>query len=113
MPPEVFLHYLESGDTDNCHKARFWVNRIPKRLKKKIINAPDIPVCGWGIYIREGPNKSAVFWIVMTTTLAGVLASVLWSNLHDDIQGGMGLGSVILALPSIIMAAFLYRLTEE
>jgi len=46
----------------------------------------------------------------MVTTLGGILATVLWSALKKDILGGTGLGAVVLALPTVILAAFLFKL---
>ena len=46
----------------------------------------------------------------MITVFGGVLASILWSTLRKDIQGGTGFGSLVVALPAVIMAAFLFKL---
>ncbi|CZR60637.1 uncharacterized protein PAC_10533 [Phialocephala subalpina] len=113
MPAEVFMHYLQYGDVENVHRQSHWLRRIPIRLRTRIIDSPEVPVWGWGIYIIEGPNKPVVFWITMTTIFASVLAAVLWSSLRDDIQGGVGLGAMGVALPPVIMAAFLFRLTHD
>jgi hypothetical protein len=111
MPEEVFLHYLEYGDIDHIHKDKYWLARLPTRLKSRIIEAREVPVWGWGIHIVEGPNRPVIFWITMVTIFASMLAFVLWTSLREDIQGGAGLGSLILALPPVIMAAFLFKLT--
>jgi hypothetical protein len=58
----------------------------------------------------EGPNRVVVFWVVMMTVFASILASAPWSILRSDEQGGTGLGSLIVAIPPVIMAAFLFRL---
>ncbi|KKP04973.1 serine/threonine protein kinase [Trichoderma harzianum] len=109
MPPEVFVHYLEHGDGSLSPNRYTWLPRLPKRRNHKVVDCGEATE-GWGIHVIEGPNRTAVFWIVMTTISISILASVLWSTLKGDIQGGMGLGALIVALPPVIMAAFLFRL---
>jgi hypothetical protein len=111
MPSEVFLHYLEHEDTDLCLTKSVWTPRLPLRLHKRIIEC-DIPIYGWGIYVIEGPNRSVVFWIVITVIFGSILASILWSSLRNDIQGGIGIGTLIIAVPPVIMTAFLFRLSS-
>ncbi|PTB65094.1 p53-like transcription factor [Trichoderma citrinoviride] len=109
MTPEVFIHYLEHGDDDLSPNRHTWLPRLPQRLNGKVLHCGEAAE-GWGIHVVEGPNRLAVFWIVMATVFASVLASVLWASLMGDIQGGTGLGALIMALPGVIMAAFLFRL---
>ncbi|KAL7790666.1 hypothetical protein V8C43DRAFT_285140 [Trichoderma afarasin] len=109
MPPEVFVHYLEHGDGDLSPNRYTWLPRLPKRRNHKVVDCGEATE-GWGIHVIEGPNRTAVFWIVMATISISVIASVLWTTLKGDIQGGMGLGALIVALPPAIMAAFLFRL---
>ncbi|KAL6693019.1 hypothetical protein J3F84DRAFT_82591 [Trichoderma pleuroticola] len=109
MPPEVFVHYLEHGDGDLSPNRYTWLPRLPKRRNHKVVDCGEATE-GWGIHVIEGPNRTAVFWIVMVTISISILASVLWTTLKGDIQGGMGLGALIVALPPAIMAAFLFRL---
>jgi hypothetical protein len=78
-------------------------------LEQKVIQGP-VATEGWGIHIVEGPNRTFIFWVIMVTTFGGILATILWSTLEKDIQGGTSLGAVILALPAVILAAFLFRL---
>ncbi|UKZ78939.1 hypothetical protein TrVFT333_006686 [Trichoderma virens FT-333] len=109
MPPEVFVHYLEHGDGDLSPNRYTWLPRLPKRLNNKVMDCGEATE-GWGIHVIEGPNREAVFWVLMATISASVVASVLWATLKGDIQGGTGLGALIVALPPAIMAAFLFRL---
>ncbi|KAL7802087.1 p53-like transcription factor [Trichoderma aethiopicum] len=109
MPPEVFIHYLEHGDGDLSPNRCTWLPRLPQRLNGKVLHCGEAAE-GWGIHVVEGPRGAAVFWIVMAVILAGVLAVVLWASLMGDIQGATGLGALIVALPSAVMAAFLLRL---
>ncbi|KFY99200.1 hypothetical protein V500_01441 [Pseudogymnoascus sp. VKM F-4518 (FW-2643)] len=85
MPSEVFIHYLEHNDRDCSLTKNVWVPRLPKKLNKRMIEC-DIPAYGWGIHIIEGPNRHVVFWMVMATVLGSILATILWSSLHKDMQ---------------------------
>jgi hypothetical protein len=78
MPAEVFLHYFQYGDSHNVHKSGHWLQRLPKKLKARITDAPEVPVWGCGIYIVEGPNRPVIFWIT------SILAAILWSSLRED-----------------------------
>jgi hypothetical protein len=113
MPAEVFLHYFQYGDAENVHRSSYWLQRLPTRLEARIVDAPEIPVWGWGIYIVEGPNRPVIFWITVITIFSSILAAILWSSLQEDIQGGTALGSLIIAMPTVVMAAFLFKLTVE
>jgi len=88
-----------------------WTPRFPKRKGKRVIDC-DIPTYGWGIYIREGPNRVFVFWMIMITVLCSILLCTLWASIKRDVQGGTGLGTLILALPSVIMAAFMFKVSD-
>ena len=109
IPPETILHYLSHKDTEFVSRKRIWTPRLPKRVGRKVIQG-EIATEGWGIHVVEGPNRDVIFWIIMATTFGGILATILWSALERDIQGGTGLGTTILALPAVILAAFLFKL---
>ena len=109
MPPETFIHYLEHGEGDLNPNRHVWLPRLPKRLEKGVVQCGET-TDGWGIHIVEGPNREVVFCIVMVTILASLLVSLLWAALRGDVQGGAGLGALIMAMPSVVMAAFLFRL---
>jgi hypothetical protein len=112
VPPEIFIHYLEHKESDFDRQRYVWIPRLPKRRERRLIDC-EIPTYGWGIYIREGPNRFVVFWLIMATVFASILLSILWAAIRDDVQGGSGLGTLILALPSVIMAAFMFRINED
>ncbi|KAF2178921.1 hypothetical protein K469DRAFT_597856 [Zopfia rhizophila CBS 207.26] len=111
VPPEIFMHYLEHGEHDMNPNMYVWTPRLPKRKDSRIIDCP-LPTFGWGIYIREGPNRVFVFWMIMVTVVCSVILCILWTSVKGDIQGGSGLGTLILALPSVIMAAFMFKFSD-
>ncbi|KAH0499692.1 hypothetical protein TgHK011_006867 [Trichoderma gracile] len=86
-----------------------WLPSLPQRLNGKVLQCGEAAE-GWGIHVVEGPNRAVIFWIIIVTVSASVLASVLWSSIKGDIQGGMGLGTLVVAVPPVIMTAFLFRL---
>ncbi|KAJ5320655.1 hypothetical protein N7508_000938 [Penicillium antarcticum] len=109
MPPEIFIHYLEHGEGDLNPVRNDWLPRLPKRKEKRVIDC-DEACFGWGMHVIEGPNREVIFSMMMITILASVLTGVLWSTLRDDLQGGTGMGALIVALPPAILTAFLFRL---
>jgi hypothetical protein len=111
MPPEIFIHYLEHGDSDLNLSRRDLLPRLPKRIAGRMIDQ-DSPTYGWGIYIKEGLNREVIFWIILSTVLASVVLSICWSALRQDVQGGSGLRTLVLTLPTVVMAAFIFRFTN-
>ncbi|KAF5707994.1 serine threonine kinase [Fusarium mundagurra] len=109
MPAQVFLHYLEHGE-GGWNKFRYlWLPKLPVRREKRIIEGHEASY-GWGIHIIEGPNRWAIFALFLTTVFGSAMAALLWSTIHDDIQGGTGLGQLIIALSSAMLTASLFRL---
>lgn len=109
MPLEIFIHCLEYGEGDLSPARHDWLPRLPKRLDKRVIDC-DETCLGWVVHIIEGPNRESIFILAMITMLASFLATVSWSKLQGDIQGGTGLGALIVAFPPTILTAFLIRL---
>lgn len=111
MPPNVFIHFLNHGPTRSLGIKNKWTSRLPKRLRSKII-CREPPIEGWGIYIIEGANWNVVSGIIIVTVVLMLVAAVLYSAFMKDIQGGTGLGAMMLAAPPLLMAAFMFRLTR-
>ncbi|KAF2630918.1 hypothetical protein BU25DRAFT_387197 [Macroventuria anomochaeta] len=111
VPPEIFLRYLEHRDISKDVARYIWTPRLPKRTGKRVIDC-DMPTYAWGIYIREGPHRGVLFCIVMITVILSTVLCILWAALKDDVQGGSGLGILIIAVPSVIMAASMFRISD-
>lgn len=109
--PETILHYLNHKDTEFLSRKKVWTPGLPKKIAQNVIQGP-IATEGWGVRIVEGPKRNFIFWVIIVTTFAGILATVLWSSLEKDIQEGTGLGQFILTLPTVILAAFLFKLSR-
>ena len=50
-----------------------------------------------------------VFWMVLFSAICSILLSVLWAYLEGDVQGASGLGTLVLGLHSVIMAAVFFK----
>lgn len=108
MPPEIFVHYLEH-DAEKYTSSRFiWTPRLPKRKGNRLIDC-DIPTYGWGIYIKEGPNRLFVFWMVIVSAVLSIVLSLLWAGLKGDVQGASGLGTLVLGIHSVVMVALMFK----
>jgi hypothetical protein len=81
---------------------------MPKRKARRLIDC-EIPTYGWGIYIKEGPNRLFMFWMIIISVICSIVLSLLWAVLKGDVQGASGLGSLVLGLHSVIMAAFIFK----
>ncbi|QPC68015.1 hypothetical protein HYE67_010246 [Fusarium culmorum] len=104
MPAQVFLHYPDHGE-DGWNKLRYlWLPKIPVRRIKRIIEGDEASY-GWGIHIIEGLNRWAIFILFLIALFGSALAAILWSVIHTDIQGGTGLGQLIIALSSAMLTA--------
>jgi hypothetical protein len=111
VPPEIFIHYLKHDYHDANPSSYVWVPRLPKRINKRIIDC-NIPSYGWGVYIREGLNGVLLFWMIIIISFCSVLLCIFWSLFMGDVQGGSGLGALLLALPPIIIGAIIFRIGE-
>jgi hypothetical protein len=103
MPPEVFIHYLEHGEGDLNANRNDWLPHLPKRLRKH-----DAACYGYGMHVIEGPHKLGIFIVTMLVLVLTVLASVLWSVLRHDVQGGTGIGALLIACYTAFLTAWIY-----
>ncbi|KAF1994374.1 hypothetical protein P154DRAFT_585859 [Amniculicola lignicola CBS 123094] len=112
VPPELFIHYMRKHKhpRSSTHPP-IWSPRLPARTAKRLIDC-DVGTYGWGIYIAEGPNRLFVFWMVMLSVGCSILLSALWARLKGDVQGATGLGSLVLGVHSVVMAAFMFKFGE-
>ena len=88
------------------------MQRLPKKLYPSIFSTNSPVNFGWGIHIIDGPK----IWIMKCAFFIGLLvafsATGLWWGLVSDIQGGTGLGSLILGAISLVAAFFLFCLQD-
>ena len=77
----VFVHYLNSAAK---HPRSVWMDRLPKKLQESIQNSSEPLPIGWGIHIIEGPNRPAIFWMLVLFVCLSLLASFMWTVLKRD-----------------------------
>lgn len=80
-----FLHeYFKPGR----HLGKFWLNRLPKKLKEKLLLNTKGSAIGWGIHIVEEPNWFAFGLVAVgVVALSGVLALIY--SLQEMCQAGL------------------------
>ena len=100
MPSHIFLHYLNSS---RDYPRSIWSGRLPKKLNESILQSNEPLPIGWGILIIEGSNKRAVLWITVVIVILSIFASITWTVMKQDIQGGFGLGAWMVSLPSVLI----------
>ena len=106
VPPEIFIHYLQDHDFEPGSNGYVWAPRLPKRIENRIIDC-EIPTYGWGIYIREGISRWYVLWTTVAAWAVGLLVCIVWTSVKADIQGGSGVGALIITLLSVVMPVFM------
>lgn len=101
------------------HTFHFWLDRLPKKLKERLLythaspGSDTPPRMGWGVHIIEGLN-----WLTITTALVFMLLltfvfSVAWSAFrHGNVQEGFTLGQYLLALETAILSALFFKWTS-
>ncbi|KAH3997004.1 hypothetical protein HBI81_129790 [Parastagonospora nodorum] len=105
---QYLMHMLTSPECKIDKKQTWVLNQLPKRrgqLDVKVNEYAD----GWGLHFKEdldGRILSGMVFIVLTFSF---LFSVLWSSVEEDIQGGFGVGSYIVAAVAVPAALALNR----
>ena len=99
---------LQPGD----HTGAVATERLPKKLNDELRatdkDSFDLPV-GWGIYIIDGYNWGLIRVLLAVLLIICFIMAVIWS-IQGDLQGGMGIGQLSVALVlSGLTAAFLGR----
>jgi hypothetical protein len=103
MPPQVYLHYLKHGNGDLNPLRNEWIEQLPKRLRK------HDPTCyAYGMHIIEGPHRAGIFVITMIILVIDVVVSVGWSVWKHDVQGGTGIGALVVACWGTFLTAWIF-----
>lgn len=110
IPSNIFVHYFNSSAN---HPRSVWIDRLPKKLRESIQNSHEPLPIGWGIHIIEGPNRHAIFWMLVLFACLSLLASCMWTVLKGDIQGGFGVGAWMVSVPSVVMLAFVFKWSDD
>ena len=103
MPAEVFIHYLGHGPGDLNLNRNDWLRPLPKRLRKH-----ESGCVAYGMHIIEGPHSVGIFILTMVVLLCVVAVSVGWSVIKQDVQGGTGIGALVIACYTAFMTAWIF-----
>jgi len=103
MPPGIFIHYLEHGDDVLNRNRNEWFDTLPMR-KHRHTSAR----LGYGVHVIEGPHRWGVFKITMAVVICDVVLSILYSVLYDDVQGGTGIGALVIACYTAFLGGWIF-----
>jgi hypothetical protein len=45
--------------------------------------------------------------------IAGTALAICWAVFTEDMQGGMGIGALVLVFPTVVMAIFFFRFGDR
>ncbi|KAH6716764.1 hypothetical protein BKA61DRAFT_310461 [Leptodontidium sp. MPI-SDFR-AT-0119] len=90
-------------------EQNFFCKRFPKKKDTPCIftsdNEPTANL-GWGLHIVEVFNISLIVWILFGfTAISGLIFSISWTLLRDDISGAYAVASYITALTALLLMA--------
>jgi hypothetical protein len=114
ISPNSFLHYLECHATEGSLRGRKWLNRLPKKLERSLLDLRrsteiDKDVVGWGIYIIEGPNMVVI--TLLTAIMVGIsgVVSLTYSLARKDVSSGFAIGAWIVTFWAALITALYYQ----
>ena len=103
MPPELFIHYLEHDEGDlSLHRNR-WISRLPKRRTKHVEDCH-----AYGVHVIEGPNTFGIFITTIVILTCTIVVSVAWSTANQDVQGGTGIGALVVTCYTAFLTAWIF-----
>jgi hypothetical protein len=106
MPAEVFIHYLHHGEGDLSRTRNDFIGRLPKRRSKHDAGQ------GYGVHIIEGPYYLGIFILSMFIMFCTVVTSIAWSAKNNDVQGGTGIGALIVACYTLFLTVWIFWRTK-
>jgi hypothetical protein len=117
ISPNSFLHYLEYHATENSLRGRTWLNRLPKKLERSLLDLRrsteiEKDIVGWRVHIIEGPNM--VMITVLTVIMVGIsgVVSLVYSFSRKDVSGGFAIGAWIVAGWVALVTTLYYQWKE-
>lgn len=98
MPPvgeNLLLHLYEHPE--DADDDAFCLDRIPKKLRERLVRPQRSSGVGWGVHLNEGlnPKKMCIFGLLGLFFSASF--GVIWSVKRDDVQGGFGVAAFVMA----------------
>jgi hypothetical protein len=108
-PPVLSQYLVHRLEDPSCihEDDNTILQRIPRRIHGEIRAEVGKEAEGWGVYYEEGPN---LLWVAVLTMavfcLTGLLFSILWSVLKDDLQGAFGVSGFLAAVCAGVVPLF-------
>ena len=117
IPVNVFLHAFFNPD---AHTFQFFLNRLPKKLKKQLscgesreVSMSEMSI-GWGVHIIEGLNWFLVTCLVISLVICTGLFALVWSISRQAVlQEGFGIGQYLVAAIAVVMTALITKWTSK
>ncbi|KAM0716030.1 hypothetical protein Q7P37_008544 [Cladosporium fusiforme] len=95
--PYVMKHLFDHPD--HAYSRPIYFPKIPRKLNHRLsVRAAAGYNEGWGLYYVEKVSWSQVCCLGLVGVLACTIFGVAWTVLKDDIQGGFGVASYMLAV---------------
>jgi hypothetical protein len=109
VPPDLFM--LGLSEPDCLDENDLCMNRLPKKLMWRLTYKERLAQenVGWGVLVIEGLNRPLLGGLWLVFLLLSSTASIVWSFLKADVQGGFGIGSFLVGVLSAFLAALSLR----
>ena len=87
----LYEHPEDAGDDSFC------LDRIPKKLRERLVHPQRGRGVGWGVYFNEGLSLKKMCIFGLLGLFFSALFGVIWSVKRDDVQGGFGVAAFLMA----------------
>ena len=98
IPPDsenLLMHlYEHPQDADD---DTFCLDRIPKKLRERLVRPQRGRGVGWGVYFNEGLNLKKMCMFDLLGLLFSALFGAIWSVKRKDVQGEFGVAAFLMA----------------
>lgn len=112
IPPlgsdEAYHYFSNPACLGNQQSPREHIDRLPKKLTRLNTRNDD----AWGICCVDALSYVYVLILLGFFVLAGCMFGIVWAVNFKDLQGGMAITQVILAIGAGVVALFALRITK-
>lgn len=112
IPPlgarEAYHYFSDPRCLRRQGAERECIGRLPKKVERLRARRYD----AWGIYCVDGLSFIYVLIILSLFVLAGCIFGIAWAEKHNDVQAGMGITQVILAVGAGLMGVIALRMNK-
>lgn len=107
-PREAYHFFSEPACLGRLGASRRCIERLPKKVTR--LDEPHYDA--WGLYCVEALSFIYVLVLLGLFVLAGCIFGVVWAVDRKDLQGGVGITQVILAIGAGVVAVFALHITK-